>query len=159
MKRTGILNAELSRAIASMGHGDVLMVVDAGFPVPPDAWRIDLAIVQDLPDLRTVLDVIGQELIVEQVTVAEDVPTHNRPLADWLTGRWPDVELATVPHTAMLSDVPRRARAIVRTGAFDPWGNVALASGVDVPRWFARDDVVVPDYYAARMESTPGRRP
>lgn len=151
MRRTGILNAELCHAIASMGHGDILMVVDAGFPIPPDAWRIDLAVAQDLPDVRTVLDLVGRELIVEQVTVATDVLTHNRPLADWLTGRWPDLELATVPHADMLSDVPRRARAIVRTGAFDPWGNVALSSGVDVPLWFAREGVVVPDYYASRM--------
>jgi simple sugar transport system permease protein/D-ribose pyranase len=34
MKRSGILNAALSEAIATLGHLDMFMVVDAGFPVP-----------------------------------------------------------------------------------------------------------------------------
>ena len=29
-----ILNAELNHAIASMGHGDLMIVCDAGFPIP-----------------------------------------------------------------------------------------------------------------------------
>ena len=49
MKKNGILNAELAHAVASMGHTEIMMVVDAGFPIPRDAWRIDLAIEQDLP--------------------------------------------------------------------------------------------------------------
>jgi simple sugar transport system permease protein/D-ribose pyranase len=40
----------------------------------------------------------------------------------------------------------------VRTGAFDPWGNILLYSGVDVPKWFAKPGVHVPDYYADRMK-------
>jgi len=50
-----MLNAQLSQAIASMGHGDLIIVCDAGFPIPSTAWRIDLAIVPDVPDLETVL--------------------------------------------------------------------------------------------------------
>ena len=45
-----------AHAIASMGHGDLMIVCDAGFPIPSSAWRIDLAIVPDVPDLETVLD-------------------------------------------------------------------------------------------------------
>lgn len=151
MKRTGILNADLAHAIASLGHGDGLLVVDAGFPIPRDAWRIDLAIVANLPDLRTVLDTIADEMIVEAVTVAEDVPTHNAPLDAWIDGRWPTVERRTIPHSEMLTSVAAQAKAVVRTGAFDPWGNVLLHSGVDVAAFFAAPGVVVPDYYAERM--------
>ena len=59
MKRGRILNAELNHAIASMGHGDLMIVCDAGFPIPDTAWRIDLAIEKDLPDLGQVLSLIG----------------------------------------------------------------------------------------------------
>jgi simple sugar transport system permease protein/D-ribose pyranase len=151
MRRSGILNADLAHAIASMGHGDTLMVVDAGFPVPAHAWRIDLAVARDVPDLRTVLRLIADELIVERIQYAEDVPTHNAPLAEWLAATWPGVETATAPHSQMLTEVPRNARAIVRTGAFDPWGNIALTSGVDVAAFFSQPGVVVPDYYANRL--------
>ena len=34
MKRSNLLNSELSYAIASMGHGDLMIVCDAGFPIP-----------------------------------------------------------------------------------------------------------------------------
>ena len=33
MKRSGILNQALSEAVAAMGHGEIMMIVDAGFPI------------------------------------------------------------------------------------------------------------------------------
>jgi D-ribose pyranase len=41
---------------------------------------------------------------------------------------------------------------IVRTGAFDPWGNVLLYSGVDVLAWFGKLGTVAPDYYAKNIK-------
>ena len=38
-----------------------------------------------------------------------------------------------------------KAKVIVRTGAFDPWGNILLYSGVDVPKWFDKPGVVAPE--------------
>lgn len=45
-----------------------------------------------------------------------------------------------------------KAKAIVRTGAFDPWGNILLYSGVDVPAWFSKPGLVAPDYYAKKLK-------
>ncbi len=44
MKRTALLHAELSHAIASLGHGDMLVIGDVGLPIPPGPRRIDLAL-------------------------------------------------------------------------------------------------------------------
>lgn len=154
MKRSGILNAELSLAIASLGHGDGLLVVDAGFPIPRDAWRIDLAVAKNLPDLRTVLDLVHDEMIVEGIVFADDVVTHNAPLDEWLRRRWDDLTPVTIPHAEMLASGASRAKAVVRTGAFDPWGNVLLLSGVDVPAYFAAPGLTVPDYYIEQMSTT-----
>jgi D-ribose pyranose/furanose isomerase RbsD len=151
MKRKGLLNAELSGVLATLGHTDLLLVVDAGFPIPRTAHRVDLAIAEDLPKLTTVLDLVADEIIVEGVVVAEDVTTHNRPLADWLGQRFPGVPTTARPHAEMLGELAHQAKAIVRTGAFNPWGNVGLICGVDVPRWFDEPGVVVPDYYKDRM--------
>ena len=151
MKRSGILNAALSQALAEMGHGDGLLVVDAGFPIPRGAWRIDLAIRRDLPDLRTVLDLIAGELIVEDILVAEELRTNNAPLHGWIELRWPAVGIRTTPHAELSTTTASAAKAVVRTGAFEPFGNVLLTSGVDVPQWFNREGVVVPDHYRSRM--------
>ena len=75
MNRSKLLNAELSHAIASMGHGDLMIVCDAGFPIPSSAWRIDLAITPDVPDLATVLTPISEALIVERLSYADTFPS------------------------------------------------------------------------------------
>jgi simple sugar transport system permease protein/D-ribose pyranase len=46
-----------------------------------------------------------------------------------------------------------KAKVIVRTGAFDPWGNILLYSGVDVPKWFVKPGTVAPEYYANKIEA------
>jgi simple sugar transport system permease protein/D-ribose pyranase len=151
MKRNGILNAQLSGALATLGHTDLVLVVDAGFPVPRDAQRIDLAIAENLPDLRTVLDLIADEIVVEGVVRADDVTTNNPRLDEWLQARFADAEFTTRTHADMLGELARQAKVIVRTGAFEPWGNIGLFCGVDVPRWFGGDGVVAPDYYASKL--------
>jgi simple sugar transport system permease protein/D-ribose pyranase len=151
MKRNGILNAQLSGALATLGHTDLILVVDAGFPIPRDAQRVDLAIAENLPDLRTVLDLIGDEIVVEGVVRADDVTTNNPRLDEWLQERFADAEFSTRTHGEMLGELARQAKVIVRTGAFEPWGNIGLFCGVDVPRWFGGDGVIAPDYYASKL--------
>jgi D-ribose pyranase len=152
MNRGPILNSELSHAIARMGHGDLMIVCDAGFPIPSTGWRIDLALVQDVPDLETVLTAVSQSFIAEKVAYAAEMATNNPPLLAKVKRIFPDSEYATVPHAQILSEMAAQAKVIVRTGAFDPWGNILLYSGVDVPKWFAKPNVVVPPYYASRMK-------
>jgi|AntAceMinimDraft_12_1070368.scaffolds.fasta_scaffold06011_1 simple sugar transport system permease protein/D-ribose pyranase len=151
MKKSGILNAQLSGALATLGHTDLLMVVDAGFPIPSTAQRVDLAIAENLPDLRTVLSLINDEIIVEAVTRAELVISHNPPLDEFLKKTFVGAELNVRPHQEILTQMAHEAKVIVRTGAFDPWGNIGLYCGVDVPKWFAADGVTAPDYYQARL--------
>jgi D-ribose pyranase len=151
MKRGTILNAELNHAIASMGHGETMIVCDAGFPIPPGAWRIDLAVIKDIPDLATVLAAIAEDFVAETVTYADTLPEHNPALLATVRRLFPDADHATTTHESILGEHASKAKVIVRTGAFDPWGNIVLGSGVDVPRWFDKPGVVAPDYYAAKL--------
>ena len=152
MNRGPILNAELNRAIASMGHTDLMIVCDAGFPIPSSAWHVDLAVVQDVPDLETVLAAISQSFIAEKVAYAAEMAENNPPLLAKVKRIFADAEHATLPHTQILGEMAAKAKVIVRTGAFDPWGNILLYAGVDVPKWFSKPGLVVPDYYADRMK-------
>ena len=152
MKRGRILNAELSKAIAVMGHGDLFMVCDAGFPIPLDRWRIDLAIARDVPDLYTVLKLVLAELSVERVLYTDLLHEHNRPLLDRLRemvdGSGADME--AVPNNRMLGELPHGAKVIVRTGAFNPWGNIGLICGTEPDDWFAMPGTVMPEAYRER---------
>ena len=152
MNRSRLLNAELSHAIASMGHGDLMIVCDAGFPIPPSAWRIDLSIVPDVPDLETVLTPVAEHFIAEKVGYADNLAVNNAPLLEKLKRLFPDAEHAPIKHETILSEMAAKAKVIVRTGAFDPGGNILLYSGVDVPAWFSKEGVIAPDYYAKKLK-------
>lgn len=152
MKRSGILNLGLNHAIAAMGHGDFLIVCDAGFPIPSEVERIDLAVVPDLPDIETVLAAISAEFIAEKVAYAAEMVHNNPRLKEKVDRIFSAAEISTVPHADILGSLSHKAKFIVRTGAFDPWGNILLYSGVDVKQWFKKPGTVVPDYYQSRMK-------
>jgi D-ribose pyranase len=152
MKRNGILNLGLNQAIAAMGHGDLMIICDAGFPIPSQVTRVDLAIVADVPDLETVLTAISRDFIAEKFGYANEMANNNPRLKDKVDRIFAGVELVTFPHTEILTELAAKAKFIVRTGAFDPWGNIVLYSGVDVPKWFTKPGTVVPEYYASRMK-------
>ena len=151
MKKSSILNKELNEVIASMGHTDYLIVCDAGFPIPNDVKRVDLALTKDVPDLRTVLETIAKDFIAEKIYIAEDVRNNNAPLYNSIKEIYSGVEIETHPHEEILTSFAKGAKAIIRTGSFEPWGNIVLQSGVDVPKWFNKEGIVVPDYYKNKM--------
>jgi len=161
MKRSGLLNQELSRAIAAMGHGEILMIVDAGFPIPSGAWRIDLAIVPGVPDLATLYAAIAPELIVEKVLFAEELAQHNGPLLATLKTWFDERDFQPVSYQETVGPLAQRAKVIVRSGALDPWGNVALVSGVDAAAYFADPRIGVPARYRELIDRpifVPGGR-
>jgi len=153
MHRSRLLNAGLMHAIASMGHGDLMIVCDAGFPIPSSAWRIDLAVVPDVPDLATVLTAVAEVFIVEKVAYADNLPVNNAPLLRKVRGIFGDAGHEMLPHQTILTEMAAKAKVIVRTGAFDPWGNILLYSGVDVPKWFAKLGTIAPEYYLAKLKT------
>jgi D-ribose pyranase len=152
MKRNGILNLGLNQALAAMGHGDLMIICDAGFPIPSQVNRVDLAIVPDVPDLETVLTAISADFIAEKFGYANELAKNNPRLKEKVDRIFADAELVTFPHAEILTELAAKAKFIVRTGAFDPWGNIILYSGVDVPKWFAKAGTVVPEYYASRVK-------
>jgi D-ribose pyranose/furanose isomerase RbsD len=160
MKRddTSILNAELAGAVAAMGHTDVLMIVDAGFPIPDDANRIDLALTRGIPTIEQVLTAVDDELIAERVLYADDVPEMNPPLdrlVNEVYGEGSGTEVDTIPHEDVLA-YGSEAKAIVRTGDFNPWGNIVIECGTDPKAWFADDEVSMPPAYQERYAEMYG---
>ncbi|GAB7529056.1 D-ribose pyranase [Pseudomonas sp. 3A(2025)] len=132
MKKTPLLNIALSRVIASLGHGDILMIVDAGMPVPPGVELIDLALTRGVPDFVGVLDVVLSEMQVESHVLASEMIEVKPPALQMIETLQFDGQLGQqswVSHEA-LKALSRRAKAIVRTGECQPYSNVALVAGV-----------------------------
>lgn len=129
MKKRGFLSAPVAELIALMGHTDRLIVCDAGFPIPPSVPRIDLAITRNLPALPDVLRVLLDDLAVERFVVASELqevsPQRYAEILDLLPGVPHDL----LPHTEFKRS-SRDVRAVIRTGDFVPYSNIALVAGV-----------------------------
>ncbi|MFJ7771579.1 D-ribose pyranase [Streptomyces sp. NPDC097107] len=127
MKRAGILNRHLAGALAELGHGDGVLVCDAGLPVPAGQRVVDLAFRAGVPSFAEVVDGLLDELVVEGATAATEVREANAEAAALLDGHFP--ALALVPHER-LKELSAGARLVVRTGEARPYANVLLRCGV-----------------------------
>ena len=119
MKRSGILHAELSGIVAAMGHGELLVIGDAGLPVPPG-----------VPGFLETVTTVLSELVVERGLANAEQPLAAAAAAASLEAAWPaGVPLERVAH-AELKRLSASARAVVRTGEATPYCNIVLVAGV-----------------------------
>jgi len=129
MKKTTLLNSHLSQVIASMGHTDMLVISDAGFPVPPGVLRIDLAVTAGLPSFLEVVRAVAAELEVERVTIATELQARATSLPADLQACFPHASMDSISH-AEFNALSAHARAVVRTGDCTPYANAILVGGV-----------------------------
>ncbi|MET8683057.1 D-ribose pyranase [Streptomyces sp. NPDC004732] len=127
MKKSGILNRHLAGALAELGHGDTVLVCDAGMPIPAGPRVVDLAFRAGVPSFAEVLEGLLDELVVEGGTAATEVRASNPSTARLLHESLPS--LALVPHEDLKS-LSAAARLVVRTGEARPYANVLLRCGV-----------------------------
>lgn len=129
MKKTTLLQSDLSYIIATLGHLDTLVVADAGLPIPVETERIDLALTKGVPGAIQTLKVILDEMQVERVILAEEAKDRNPQFLAQVHELLPDVPVEFVTHSEFKTRTVS-ARAVVRTGEFAPYANVILVSGV-----------------------------
>lgn len=128
MKKGPLLNIALSQLIASLGHGDMVVIGDAGLPVPPGVPVIDLALTRGVPGFLQTLATVLAEMQVDTHVLADELAGNNPAIAAAvgaldLPGR------STVTH-AEFKRLCAGARAIVRTGECTPYANIVLVAGV-----------------------------
>ena len=126
MRREGIINADLLGAMGRLGHTDLVVVCDAGLPIPPGPAVVDLAVRFGIPSFEEVLSGLLDELVVEAVIAAEEVE-ENPATRELLRSRFPDLGL--VSHEE-LKRMVAGAKLVVRTGEATPYSNVVLRCGV-----------------------------
>ena len=129
MKKTTLLQSELSYTIATLGHLDTLVIADAGLPIPAETVRIDLALTQGVPGATQTLKVVLEEMKVEKVILAEEAKDRNPKFLRDVQELLPGVPVQFVTHSEFKT-MTASARAVVRTGEFSPYANVILVSGV-----------------------------
>ncbi|WP_434606628.1 D-ribose pyranase [Pseudomonas sp. D2-30] len=132
MKKTPLLNIALSRLVASLGHGDKVVIGDAGLPVPPHVELIDLALTHGVPDFVSTLNVLLSEMQVESHVLAQEIIDKQPSALATLEALHAEGALgarALVSHE-QFKVLTREARAVIRTGECSPYCNVVLIAGV-----------------------------
>jgi len=127
MKKNGILNSQLNRIISEMGHRDMLIIADAGLPIPKEVERIDLALKCGIPSFAEVLRAVLSELEIEEAYVAEEIKGKNPQTLNLISSLIGEVKFITHEE---LKELSKQARAIMRTGECSPYANIILISGV-----------------------------
>jgi D-ribose pyranase len=130
MKKSGHLNRDISRVLASMGHTDSIVIADCGLPIPHGVECIDVSLALGEPAFLNVLNTILADFKVERAVFASESQEHNSGLlsqASKMAGEIVRVEF--VSHEK-LKELTRNARAVIRTGEATPFANVILYSGV-----------------------------
>lgn len=129
MKKTSVINSELSTVIANMGHMDWLSIGDAGMPVPLGTKKIDLALSRNLPSFQQVLANILTELEVQKIYLADEIQTQNPQQLVAIKNVLPNVAIEYMPHSELKHNLSK-THAFVRTGEMTPFSNIILESGV-----------------------------
>ena len=135
MKETGILNRDLAGYLSAQGHGDRMMVCDAGFAIPDSVPVVDLSLKKDFPLIDQVLEELKEHFSVEKIILAEDTkkisPSKSEKVQEIL-GR--DIPVEFIQHSK-LKELSRNVKFIIRTGDFTSYSNVLLVSGPG-ERWY-----------------------
>lgn len=151
MKRNGILNSDIARVLAYMGHTDRICIGDCGLPIPDTTERIDLTVRFGQPAFLDVLQEVGKDMKIEKIILAEEIKEKNPKILaeieqyfasletgfkneseeveskDGKTG-FAGIEVEFVTH-AQLKEMTKECKAVLRTGETTPYANVILQSG------------------------------
>jgi D-ribose pyranase len=137
VRAVGLWHPRLLEIITTAGHTDLIVISDAGLPVPADVEIIQLGWREGEPGFLPVLRQVLAEFVVERAVIARELSD-----VDTLAGIdsvLPGIRRDVVGH----EEFKRRtflARAVVRTGEVTPYANIILQAGVPYgpgPAWDA----------------------
>lgn len=90
MKEVGIINRGVAKLVSEQGHGDALMVVDAGSAIPKDIEVVDLSLRENAPIVIDVLAELKKYHSVEKMILAQQTKTTNPTLFSNISNAWGD---------------------------------------------------------------------
>lgn len=130
MYKTGTLNSEISKVLSDLGHTDTIVIADCGLPVPKGVQKIDLAVRQGLPSFIDVVDEIARHMVIEHVTLAEEIKDSNPAVLKEVGSIVKGIPNDFVTHE-QFKTLTENSKVIIRTGEATPYANIILRSGVN----------------------------
>ncbi|MGX7418374.1 D-ribose pyranase [Carnobacterium gallinarum] len=129
MKKHGILNSEIAKVLADLGHMDQITIGDAGLPVPDGIPKIDLALALSDPPFQKVLALVLGDMIVEKMFLATEIQQKNPTQLVAIQQVAPEIPIDYVSHEEFKKQMAH-SKVVIRTGEATPFSNVILQAGV-----------------------------
>lgn len=129
MNKHGILNSEIAKILADLGHTDMLVIADCGLPIPAGVKKIDLALKLGVPSFMDVVELVAEHMQIERATIASEINSHNPQVLQQLKAGLVEASFNEVSHEEF-KRISHAAKAIIRTGEATPYANVILHAGV-----------------------------
>ncbi|MGD1823583.1 MAG: D-ribose pyranase [Pleomorphochaeta sp.] len=127
MKKSGILNSDISRVLSYLRHTDLICISDCGLPVDEDVEVIDLALKKDIPSFIQVLDVILDDMKCEKYFLANEIKSENELVFSQISKRLTQIPVAFLSHEDFKEKV-NKCKVVIRTGEMTPYSNIILQS-------------------------------
>ncbi len=129
MIKKGIFHPQLLRVLAELRHMDLLVIGDAGLPIPKGVERVDLGWIEGNPKFLDVLEAVIEHIVVEGVVFANEALEVSPHINESAKKLLPDnIGIEYIPHSE-LKKLSKEAKAIVLTGEFTGYTNVVLRCG------------------------------
>ena len=126
MKLKGILNSDIAKGLADLGHTDLIAIGDCGLPIDPEK-KIDISLKLGDPKFIDVLEVLLEDFSVEYYYLAEEIKENNPDQEKKIEKLLEGVECEYISHEDFkekLADV----KFVIRTGETTPYSNIILQS-------------------------------
>lgn len=129
MIKKGIFHPQLLRVLGELRHRDMLVIGDAGLPIPKGVERVDLGWIEGEPSYLKVLSEISKVIVVEDAIFANEAKEVSPEIHKEALKLLPEnVGLEYVDHSD-LKEISKDAKAIILTGEFTGYTNVILVCG------------------------------
>ena len=130
MKNGGLLNPEILKELAALGHTEYFVIADCGLPIPKEVKVIDVSVVHGIPSFVEVLKAVEKDLVVESAIIAEEINDANPAVQRQISAVMGDRPIYKVSHEE-LKRLCRNAKCIIRTGEASSYANIILVGGVN----------------------------
>jgi D-ribose pyranase len=134
MKETGAINRGVEGALSRQGHGDLLMVTDAGFAIPAGIEVIDISLDENKPMVVEVLAMLKKHFSVEKMIMSRETSEISPTLFSNISNAFGEGIPVEIVEHSRLKEISKTVKTVIRTGDFTAYGNVILVSGAG-KRW------------------------
>lgn len=130
MRTSGIIHPQLIELVAAAGHGDRIVLADAGLRIPRHARRVDVGLTCGVPTMAQVLAVLGADLVIEAAEVAVEFAEWSPETYAAVVSELGVAPTATRTHVELMADMAEHAYAYVKTGDAAAYSSVVVTCGV-----------------------------